>query len=342
MNYLAPFIGDGKSRKTRFRPLGTDGLLKWSMIDLRPDSSQITGYCIVATPALIDDPSVTLLSDKSDDPVPGNKKTAVDTALGVTVPNVTTAADLVREALINPIGPWKPIQASVAAASREIWLGDERIFTEKVKVPKMVIMDPSDGFVSTNGFSLLTYDSTNWALQNGNFLIQSNAITPHAAGTDHFAYWQGDVWANDQYVRGLLQALTAGGYIGLQARGTGSGSSVNSYFLYSDGGDGTYFQKAVAGAVSTLAAGVAVRTVGHTIQISASGSTLTFTDNTSNIISPVTDTAITSGNAGICGYGDTVNSQLTTWFGANLSTLSARTTGSGCLIQGIRNYNVRV
>lgn len=68
--YLAPFDGDGT--EAPFRPRGTDGISGWAAVDLRADSTQQSGRCLLWTSqGVTGDGLVQLPEPNTADPDPG-------------------------------------------------------------------------------------------------------------------------------------------------------------------------------------------------------------------------------------------------------------------------------
>lgn len=176
----------------------------------------------------------------------------------------------------------------------------------------------TDAFTAANGTVLTTY-SASWTNNNGTFAINTNSVHPNSGvADDAAAHWNADVFSNDQYSQGTIVALGATIYIGVSVRC--HASAFTFYQFNSDSADGCYLDKYVAGVYTQLGSTGGVFAVSDVIYLQASGTTLTPKKNGSTVVTPgaQTDSAITSGSAGIGGAGNGSTSRLDSWEGGNL------------------------
>lgn len=172
----------------------------------------------------------------------------------------------------------------------------------------------SDTFTGTNNDQLTTY-SANWALNNGDFDIQSNALAPDAPSTECGAFWNADSFNNDQYAKVTLIAELATPAVGPAVRCAGAGVATY-YGLYNVTG-GIYMFKMVAGTWTQLGTTIASAAVNDVLKLSVSGTTLTYNLNGVDRTTR-TDSAIASGKAGVCGFDDNTGARMDNWEGGDI------------------------
>ena len=183
------------------------------------------------------------------------------------------------------------------------------------------VLPATDAFTGTNGTALTTY-SANWLLNSGNFAINTNAVYPNQSGTESGARWNADTFGNNQYAQGKLANITtAGQTIGVAVRAATSGAA-SYYGFYADGSGGgkTFLFKMVAGTWTQLGSLGAALAVNAVLRLEVSGTTLTPKVNGSTQSPPgaQTDSAHSSGAAGISGYSVSTSMRLDDWEGGNL------------------------
>ncbi len=171
----------------------------------------------------------------------------------------------------------------------------------------------TDSFTNSNGTQLNSHNA-NWTEYNG-FDIQSNAAHPDISADEAAANWTGDTFDNDQYSEGTITSLASGTYVGVLVR---SNSSSTYYGYYTDSGDAAYLFKMVAGSWTELGSG-GVLSATDTMRLEANGTTLTPKVNGSldSDVGAQTDSAISSGDAGVTGYNND-SSYIDDWTGDNL------------------------
>jgi len=183
------------------------------------------------------------------------------------------------------------------------------------------VLPATDAFTGTDGTALTTY-SANWSLNSGNFVINTNAVAPNQATTECGARWNADTFGNDQYAQGkLANSTTTGQTIGVAVRAA-TGGAASYYGFYADGSGGgkTFLFKMVAGTWTQLGSLGAALAVNAVLRLEVSGTTLTPKVNGSTQSPPgaQTDSAHSSGAAGISGYSVSTSMRLDDWEGGNL------------------------
>ncbi len=180
----------------------------------------------------------------------------------------------------------------------------------------------TDAFTAANGTALTTY-STNWALNSGNFAINTNAVHPNQTTAECGARWTADVFGNDQYSQGRLANLTTTGQtVGVAVRMATSGAA-SYYGYYADGsGSGkTFLFKMVSGTWTQLGSLGAALSANDVLRLEVSGTTLTPKVNGATQSPPgaQSDSALSSGAGGLSGYSVSTSMRLDDWEGGNLA-----------------------
>lgn len=173
----------------------------------------------------------------------------------------------------------------------------------------------TETFTAANGTDLTTI--TGWVVNNGGFSINTNSLRSDTGG-DHVAHWEGDgAFNNNQYAQALCVALVNGAYIGVAVRVHASADTY--YGITWNLSTGAFFFKYVAGVYTEFGSSASFA-VTDTGRLEASGTTITPKKNGSTTGAPtaVTDSAISSGYAGVGGAGDNVGSRIDDWEGGNL------------------------
>ena len=183
------------------------------------------------------------------------------------------------------------------------------------------VLPATDAFTGTDGTALTTY-SANWSLNSGNFVINTNAVAPNQSATECGARWNADTFGNNQYAQSKLANITTTGQtIGVAVRAA-TGGAASYYGFYADGSGGgkTFLFKMVAGSWTQLGSLGAALAVNDIIRLEVSGTTLTPKVNGSTQSPPGarTDSAHSSGAAGLSGYSVSTSMRLDDWEGGNL------------------------
>ena len=158
----------------------------------------------------------------------------------------------------------------------------------------------------------------NWTnVDDPGYEIVSNQAKPNS-GTYSADRWSADIFNDDQYAEASVTALAANAYCGVAVR---CASDAATYYAWSsNSNDGAYFEKVIADSTWALAAKSTVWDVNDVCRLEASGTTITPLINGAEKDPPgaVTDGSISSGWAGIGGYGDDA-SYIDNWEGGNLA-----------------------
>jgi hypothetical protein len=175
----------------------------------------------------------------------------------------------------------------------------------------------TDTFTGTDWTPLETY-SASWSIRNGGFLIYSNAVCPVSTFVENGAWWNADVFADDQYATGTFTAVGTSSQ-GLAVRV--NTAADNSYYgYYSSDVDSRLF-KVVAGTWTQLGSAGAPWAVNDVVRLEISGTSLRpMVNGVTADIGVQTDSDLTSGAAGLSSfsYFDNINSRLDNWEGGNL------------------------
>ena len=177
----------------------------------------------------------------------------------------------------------------------------------------------SDNFARPDGLL-----GSNWTLGLNTLSVYNNQVQSNTAGTSQtIAYWNANSFANDQFSKLVLSAAeinsTASG-VGVCVR-CSSTSGGNGYVFY--GLSVGYFQwgKVVDGTFTLFNQTGRVANVGDVIELDAVGTTITGLVNGTQIFS-VTDSDLSSGNAGISGYGQGTDVMANNWAAGDLPVMA--------------------
>jgi hypothetical protein len=186
----------------------------------------------------------------------------------------------------------------------------------------------SDTFTAGgSGTQPLTTYSASWTINGGAFTQDKH--TDYAYADDNAecgAHWNADSFNDDQYATVVMGVATAAGWMGPGVRLSATGQ--NWYGFYGNSvGSNVNAIKVVSGSWTQLgSAGSTGFSGGDTLTLEVSGTTLSPKLNGSaySDIGDQTDSSLSSGYAGIVGYGQSspVNTNADTWEGGNLSTLT--------------------
>jgi hypothetical protein len=198
----------------------------------------------------------------------------------------------------------------------------------------------TDTFVDANGTALTTH-SANWtyAATSAGFFIQSNAVAPDGSTANGFsARYTGVAWPDNQYSQGTIVAISAGDthQLGPAVRIQASATRNDKYeYIARNRGTIRQFAKVVNDVLTSWGT-VTADTLNHTLYISADGSTIRAkydgVDDTGLTTNPATDTAWTSGDAGIHGFKSGTLLRMTPWEGGSIEPPPALTPGSRMLL----------
>lgn len=168
----------------------------------------------------------------------------------------------------------------------------------------------SETYTAANGTNLTTLSFT---ANQGAFAVNTNAAYSNSSGTETGNHDNANTYNNNQYAQGTLVAL-GGPWIGLAVRA--HASAVTWYGLYSNSANDYTMYKMVAGTWTALGT-AAPAAVNDVIYLEANGTAILAKKNGANSFGgAVTDSAISSGSAGLAGYDTGTGSRVdTTEFG---------------------------
>lgn len=174
----------------------------------------------------------------------------------------------------------------------------------------------TDNFTNSNNTQLTTH-SAKWTLLDGDFDIQTNALSPDDPAQDNCAaYWNDDAFNDNQYAQIVYVAGDGWNYIGPVVRG----SAGPDYYGYWACPNHTVVQKCVAGVFTQLGSDGAAPSATDVLRIEANGTTITPLIDSVEQDPPgaQTDAAIASGSGGVCGYWDNAGTRGDDWEAGNL------------------------
>jgi len=190
--------------------------------------------------------------------------------------------------------------------------------------PLLGALPTTDNFTAADATALTTY-SANWSYAIGSFDIRSNGANS-SSGSNSIAYWNADTFADDQYAScdvSLVGGTPASTYIGTAVRASGSPTTGSGYFTFLHNIDGR-LRKSVGGTVTELTSDTKNIVDGDVVLTKVIGSSITWTVNgVAWGATPYTDTSLTSGKAGLGGFGSGSPYQI-----ANSATMGIASTGS--------------
>jgi hypothetical protein len=182
----------------------------------------------------------------------------------------------------------------------------------------------TDTFTGVNGTALQTY-SANWTIQCGAFAINTNAFYANASGAEGAAYWNADVFANNQYAQCAHAAEASTPHTGPAVRistAASAGTTNDTYYgFYANSIDRQIF-KNVAGTWTQFGSNGASPALNDVLRIEVEGTTIRCYVNGAGLVSN-TDSAIASGAAGISGFDTGTGQRSDTWEGGNLAGAGA-------------------
>lgn len=157
---------------------------------------------------------------------------------------------------------------------------------------------------------------TNWT-QSGDFNLRllSNAVaTDPAIGGYNYTYWSGSgTFATNQYAQVKVVAGNTSEWLGVSVRG----SSGNMYYVMCSIGSGAEFGKIVSNTQTIFSSAGASVSANDVIKITVSGTTVTWYINGVQQ-EQVTDSSLSSGVGGLCGYGGASTATIDDWEAGNL------------------------
>lgn len=185
----------------------------------------------------------------------------------------------------------------------------------------LMALPATDNFTTATSQALTTY-SANWSLNSGNFQVDTTDVVVANASAECGAFWNADSFAAAQYAF-LTRTAVGTDWLGPGTRHAGAGTA--SYYGFYTNGDGseTYVFKMVSGTWTQLGSAGSVNIVaGDVLRLESNGSTHTPIRNGSTYtsIGAQTDSSLSSGSGGLCGYGlATLSNAGDTWEAGNLA-----------------------
>lgn len=156
-----------------------------------------------------------------------------------------------------------------------------------------------------------------WVVQStyaANFTVTSNQATVSTLGADSAYNYQGITWPNDQWAAAQLQSVgTTGGTAGFGIMVRAS-PSAQTFYRFICNSNSSRVSKTVAGTATTLSANPTTCVNGDIIILGIQGTTLTAYKNWVSVFT-VSDSAISSGNAGIFYFSTSTSGAISQWWG---------------------------
>lgn len=177
----------------------------------------------------------------------------------------------------------------------------------------------TDSFAGVDGTTLVSY-SANWTANSSTFAIAAlGTVRSSGNSAECIAGWNADTFNDAQYSKVTLFAVASSATdIGASVRCSTTPGVETGYEWYTDTG-GSFVAKLIAGTWTQIGSNGTAATTGQVMQIDASGTTLTPRINGSVAsMGPQTDSALSSGRAGLAGYGDGTTNLVSDWEGGNL------------------------
>ena len=196
----------------------------------------------------------------------------------------------------------------------------------------------TDAFTGSDGDTLTTY-SSNWTQNRGTMNINTNACYGSSGSHDCY-HWNADTFNNDQYSEIVLTALSGSAdWMGVTCRAD-TGSGVQSFYLWDtrDTGD-SYLVKYVTGSPTTIAnASDGIRSVSDVLRLEVTGTTLDpLLNGSTAAMTSQTDSALSSGYAGVGGYGGSTGMRGDDWEGGDLGGAA----GAGLVVNSLHRNQFR-
>lgn len=183
-----------------------------------------------------------------------------------------------------------------------------------------------DGFTGTNGDALDVY-SSNWTCHDADSYedeveIQSNGAAPADGGWDYgLQRWNADTFNDGQYAECKVVApSTTARRIGPAVRIPTSGTAITGY-VYLGHSTASYLMRLSAGVATQLGSNGSAWSANDVARIEADGTTITpkLNGSVDSSIGAQTDSAHSSGAAGLGAYADDTSAQVDDWEGGDLA-----------------------
>jgi hypothetical protein len=194
----------------------------------------------------------------------------------------------------------------------------------------------TDDFTTGSDQAIEDY-SANWTINSGamQVLAASDDVHSNTASADTGAHWNADTFDDDQYSQATVSALSGTYiYIGICARAAASAETY--YFYESANNDKKYLTKRVAGSNTELASSANVWSASDDVRLETNGTTITpiLNASTDTDLGAQTDSSITSGSAGVMGWGSGNVARVDDWEGGNLAGASTASDSQPAYLAG--------
>ena len=325
MNYYLTELEE--IRPKVFQPAGAIDNPAYSIIDIRPDGGATLGggglnACLAAFPNPTNDPRATLLAVDKLENLSISRLNALSNKLNVSTLTSSRFDEVVRDLLTNPpANGWKALRRNPFRGQYEIYLGG-LLWQEGLNT-----VLASDSFGGTTGDNLSVY-SSNWSAITGEDqckIASGGGVTGGSAATsENGNRYSGITWPDDQYSEAPMATRPPTGDVwGVLCR---IASGAQTY--YGGGFHGFHFNdvdriwKFVAGAITSLEALTQTFVAGDVVRLETIGSSIKLYRGGTLRGSGATDTAITSGQAGVEERQQSVNTTkyLGDWNGGDFAT----------------------
>lgn len=179
---------------------------------------------------------------------------------------------------------------------------------------------PATDTFTTGADAALTTYSANWSAVNNAFqvLAASDDVRPNAFA-ECAARWNADTFNNDQYAQIVISTVADADYIGPAVR---CASGAATYYGYYGNNTNSYLFKVVAGTYTQIGSTGGAVAVNDLLYLEIQGSSLLAKKNGVAQFGGAQDVSadgITSGSAGIAGYGADNRVRGDNWEGGNLA-----------------------
>jgi hypothetical protein len=329
--YLAPYVGTGKLRVDPFRPYGYDEP-GWSSFDLRKDCTK-SGKCLVEYKFPNNNYRLRKIAEHGSELEPWVKTLGFEEFhLGnwswYRNPHQeefiyeVVARDFLKKKNLRP----RLIAALGSALIASILTASGLLDWKEIilLLPPFLTLPATDDFAGTGALS------GSWTTQSITMVRNSGVAQCSILTTDCFNYWTGDAFNNNQYSQyTIISASTASGgcYVYIMCRGSGTlgGGTNTMYWSWTDtsasAGECT-LQKTVNNTSTQLKDYLTAFALNDVYYIQAVGTNIIVKKNGSQVGTTASDSAITSGSAGIGGFASNANlasAQLDNWEGGNVA-----------------------
>lgn len=163
----------------------------------------------------------------------------------------------------------------------------------------------TDAFTVGYDQRISTYNA-NWKENNSQWTILDASddvyVSSGGTGGESLCHWEGDTFNNNQYSQIVISAVVAA-YRGPACR-VASGTSTETGYGFYGSNNNTYLFKIVTATWTQLGSTTAAVALNDVMKLTANGTTITPNKNGSTTGTPgaQTDSSISSGYGGMCGY----------------------------------------